>query len=33
MLSVEGKKYFNSEFNMMKNIISLVKLIDEYVSI
>ena len=32
-LSVEGQKYFNSEFNMKKNIISLVKLIDEYVSI
>ena len=32
-LSVEGQKYFNSEFNMNNNIISLVKLIDEYVSI
>ena len=32
-LSEEGKKYFTSEFNMINNINSLVKLIDEYVSI
>ena len=32
-LSIEGKKYFNSEFNMRKNIISLENLIGEYVSI
>ena len=32
-LSVEGKKYFNSEFDMLKNISSFEKLIEEHVSI
>ena len=32
-LSIEGKKCFNSEFNMIKNISNLKKIISEYVSV